>query len=168
MKRVPRFAELKNQLLTLKVRWNKPIVPLLIFSVVCSLVWMARGSDQAVSSEAGSETWSVDTVIPAGFVLIPIEIGNSESLSHILGDTGVVDLFATDSPNKRPVASRIKVVRSPVNPDYLSVLVPENEAGQVLAHPGPFYVAVQNPRQSGARVHSEKARPRGRIHVEVQ
>ncbi len=118
---------------------------------------------------------SAATLIPAGFVLVPIEVANYESLDSILGKFGVVDLFVpSDDPKKkaRKVADRVRILRAPLNPSRFAVLVPESDSQQLVAHDGAFVVTVQNPRASGtgrAFPPQDRSRTsrRSRITVEV-
>jgi hypothetical protein len=97
---------------------------------------------------------SASTLIPAGFVLVPIEVANFESLDSILGKFGTVDLFIpTDDPKQkaRKVAHRVRMLRAPLNPSRFAVLVRESESPRLVTHNGPFIVAVQNPKAVGTR-----------------
>ncbi|MES2857350.1 MAG: hypothetical protein V4692_15880 [Bdellovibrionota bacterium] len=125
---------------------------------------------------------SASTFIPAGFVLVPIEIANFQSLDSILGQHGVVDLFKPSSePDGRPirVASKIKILRAPLNPSHFAVLAPEEESAALVSYQGAFTVVVQNPKESsgtrfvntdGNRVRPGHRKPRAvsRITVEVR
>jgi hypothetical protein len=98
-----------------------------------------------------NEVTSADTVIPKGHVLVPIEIQNIDSLSSLIGDFGLVDLFTTQYLNQKAgirVGKRLKLLRAPLNPNTFAVLVPENLASEILAAHGPFVAVVQNPNNS--------------------
>ncbi len=102
---------------------------------------------------------SADTYIPEGFVLVPIEIQNSESFSSLIGDFAVVDLFR--GPHSQPVGRRLKMLRAPLNPQQFAVLVPEAEVSSLLQNAGAFWVAIQNPnmtKDSEIAKHSKKSR----------
>src|SRR4051812_35626944 len=58
----------------------------------------------------------IDTLIPAGFVIIPIDVQNYESLDSLLGKFGVGDLFKGEGKNGRLVARNIRILRAPKNP----------------------------------------------------
>lgn len=88
---------------------------------------------------------SADTLIPEGYVLVPIELQNSDSLSSLIGDYAVVDLFR--GPNSQRVGRRLKLLRAPLNPQQFAVLVPEAQVSGLLQTPGPFWAAIQNPNQ---------------------
>ena len=97
------------------------------------------------------EQESLDTMIPKGFVLIPIEIQNLESLDSIFGAFGVVDLYSSSDAGsgqkKTLIARRIKLLRAPYNPNIFAVLAPENFAEKILQHNSRFFVSLQNPSQ---------------------
>lgn len=98
---------------------------------------------------------SASTYIPAGFVLVPIEVANYESLDSILGNYGIVDLYiAPETPGKRAVkvAEHLKILRAPLNPSHFAVLVKDSESANLVEHTGPFTVVVKNPNQSGTEV----------------
>jgi hypothetical protein len=116
------------------------------------------------------------TFIPNGFVLVPIEVSNFESLDSILGNYGIVDLYAPgDSPKKRPIkiAERIKILRAPLNPSHFAVLAPEDESDRIVAQPGPLMVVVQPKITSGTRIvkpapeGKKKERSRSRLDIAI-
>ena len=91
-----------------------------------------------------------DTMIPKGFVLVPIELANVDTISALIDQFGVVDLYA-GSPTKqgsRKIASRVKVLRAPLNPQQYAVLVPEYLSNQIMKEVGPFWAVVQNRQTS--------------------
>ncbi|MCB0362798.1 MAG: hypothetical protein KDD35_08750, partial [Bdellovibrionales bacterium] len=71
---------------------------------------------------------SIDTLIPHGFTLVPIEVQNSDSLNSILGNKGIVNLLAPpreEGQKTRLIAQRVPILRAPLNPSQFAVLVPE-------------------------------------------
>lgn len=122
-------------------------------------------------SEAATteEEFSADIVIPMGYVLIPIEIQNQQSLDSILGARGIVDLFlpASDA-RKKPVliAEKVKLLRAPLNPNQFAVLIQEEQSSQLLQSSDPYVVLVHNPKRRGTRFPSY-AKPQSRIQMET-
>ena len=103
-------------------------------------------------ARASEDPVSASTLIPAGFVLVPIEVANYESLDSILGNLGVVDLYQpSEIPGKRArkVAEHLKILRAPLNPSHFAVLARESESALLVSHQGPFTVIVQNPNRAG-------------------
>lgn len=116
--------------------------------------------------ETATAPEDASTFIPAGFVLVPIEVANYESLDSILGQFGVVDLFLPTDGNQTgqkrraiKVASRLKILRAPLNPSHFAVLARESEASQLVGQTGPFVVIVQNPKNSGTGIVSTPETP---------
>lgn len=90
-----------------------------------------------------------DTFIPKGYVLVPIELANFESVSALVDQFGVIDLYAgaPQMAGSIKIASRVKMLRAPLNPQLFAVLVPEKDSSSIMKRPGPFWAVVQN-RQS--------------------
>nr|BFD60794.1 hypothetical protein CKG001_29010 [Bdellovibrio sp. CKG001]BFD64207.1 hypothetical protein BdHM001_28880 [Bdellovibrio sp. HM001] len=113
---------------------------------------------------------SVDTYIPRGFVLVPLEISNAESLASLVGDMGgVVDLYLASNDRQKgglKVGSKLKLLRAPLNPDQYAVLVKDTESPRLLSFNGPFIAVVQNPEEKGTEVTKSTSVPR--LKVEYQ
>lgn len=112
---------------------------------------------------------SVDTFIPRGFVLIPIELQNADSLSSIIGEMGgVVDLYTVRTDSHKgglKIGTRLKILKAPLNPQQYAVLVPEQKSHQVLAFSGPFMAVIQNPEEKGSEITSHQNQsPKVQIH----
>lgn len=138
------LSKLKNKL---KDRKNQTL--LLAFFAMIILVFVFQPHEQPIKTTNSTNTESIDTYIPAGFVLVPIEIQNTEQLSSFINDYAIVDLFSFQKGQiKNKVAQKLKLLRAPLNPQQFAVLVPENQTSQLLSNPGPFWVAVQNPNRN--------------------
>ena len=118
------------------------------------------------------EPKSVDTFIPRGFVLVPIEITNAESLSSLVGDVGgVVDLYLASEDAKKKgvkVGTKLKLLRAPLNPQQYAVLVKDAESSRLLNYPGPFIAVVQNPSAEGTEIAQAGARAPSPVRVDYQ
>jgi hypothetical protein len=141
--------------------WESRLLLILtIMALIPSFVglWQpARGPDAPAES--------VDTHIPRGFVLIPIEVHNYEALDSLFGRFGLVDLFipAENGSPQRLVAVNVRLLRAPQNPTRFAVLVPERESSKILAHAGAYVVSIKPPSATGTEfVKSERA-PRRKI-----
>jgi hypothetical protein len=94
----------------------------------------------------------VDTLIPRGFVLVPIEVENYEALDSILGKFGFVDLFqgaADGSGKQKMVARNVRILRAPQNPSHFAILIRESETDQILGRGGSFTVIVKSSSARG-------------------
>lgn len=113
------------------------------------------GASPAMQGEkaAGSATEGVDTFIPKGFVLVPIEVVNYEALDSILGKFGIVDLLTPqESGGARPVARNVRILRAPRNPSHFAVLIKESDTQSILRYGSSFHVLIKRP---GARAGTE-------------
>lgn len=137
--------------LYLKQPWDKKTIwtaaALSLIPIVAGVLMSSRAAPQE-----NSRTPQVDTFIPKGFVLVPIEVQNYEALDSILGQFGVVDLFQAmgpENPQQRLVARAVRILRAPQNPSHFAILVEEHDVPGVLKHGGLFTVIVRRPDQSG-------------------
>lgn len=127
-------------------------IALSIMAIVIAFVQFSTPKSAPTEDEA-----TADTYIPEGYVLVPIELQNVDSLSSLIGSYAVVDLFR--GPNSQKVGKRLKLLRAPLNPQQFAVLVPEDEVSKLLETPGPFWAAIQNPEQTkSAEITSRKKR----------
>lgn len=99
-------------------------------------------------------TKSLDTFIPKGFVLVPLEITNVQQLPSLISDAGIVDIFVhpENGHGAIKIASRIKLIQAPNNPEVYAALVTETDSSKILAHKGPFFASVQNPDSNNGNV----------------
>ena len=102
---------------------------------------------------------SPDTFIPEGYVLVPIMVSNFESLNALVSQYAIVNLYAVNDTSNfhlqssfsqmkkqvKTVAERIKLIRSPLNPERFAVLSPESQAEALITYNGEFFVTIQNP-----------------------
>ncbi len=140
-------------------KWALPVI-LISFSMMIALIADVRGHSTEVASNslAGStgDLNGIDSFIPSGYVLLPIEIQNLNSLDSIIGRYGVIDLYVPGE--SQPLARGIKIVRSPKNPEQFSVLVSESQSGPLIKNSvKPFFVIVQNPSHAAGEVRAQKS-----------
>lgn len=134
---------------------------------ICLMVSLQNPNSPVVAEEKAPH--SVDTFIPAGLVLVPIEISNSESLASLVGEMGgVVDLYLASNDQRKgglKVASKVKLVRAPLNPQQYAVLIREEEGPRLMSYAGPFLAVVQNPDAKGTKLSQT---PKKSIRIEYQ
>jgi len=132
---------------------NKILLCSFLFLIVAYLLFGIKTE----KLQTPAEKIYADTLIPKGMVLIPIELANVDSVAALMDQFGVVDLFTgsmTARGNKK-IASRVKILRAPLNPNQYAVLVPENLSSVIMSSPGPFWAVVQN-RQAQQEAYKEK------------
>lgn len=128
-----------------KILWTAAGISLI--PIVAAFLWQSSAPTPA---QAGStdEAASIDTFIPKGHVLIPIDVINNEALDSIVGRFAMVDLFHGEGPTQRPVARNVRLLRAPQNPSHFAILVPDRDADSVMKFGGSFTVIVK--RMGGA------------------
>jgi uncharacterized protein YqcC (DUF446 family) len=131
------------------------------------LIYQSIPQEKPVAVE---ENWSIDTLIPKGLVLLPIRIQNIENVSALIGSSAVVDLWssANQESNKKPqkIASQIKMVRAPLDPNVFAIVVTENESQEILLYGDTFYVTVHNPEQNASTI-NPKQQPKNKVQFET-
>ncbi len=140
-----------------KIRSNSLLGAFLILGVISYFVSKPM-EDKASKDSFLPQPKSVDTFIPRGFVLVPIEVANAESLASLVGDMGgVVDLYLASHDKQKgglKVGSKLKLLRAPLNPQQYAVLVKDHESPRLLSYTGPFIAVVQNPEEKGNQISS--------------
>lgn len=92
-----------------------------------------------------SESFSADTLIPKGYVLVPIELANLNAVAGLINQYGVIDLYGGHNQEDAvQIATRIKILRAPLNPNQYAVLVSEELSKQIMRYKGPFWASIQN------------------------
>ncbi len=104
----------------------------------------------------------VDTYIPQGYVLVPLEIQNSKNLDSIIGNKAVVDLYGKNPDEKatRRIGSALRLLRSPQKASEVSILIPETEVPRVLSQDRLYWVAVHNPNKLGTKIDKDPNKDR--------
>lgn len=105
-----------------------------------------------------------DTLIPHGFVLIPIELANAESVASLMDQFGVVDLYSgsVSAKGNIKIVSRVKILRAPLNPNQYAVLVPDELSPKIMSAVGPFWAVVLN-HETKQNLQADKKTPPVRI-----
>ena len=105
-------------------------------------------TEESDASRRPAQSFNVDTVIPAGHVLVPIQIQNLENLSVLIGQMGVVDLWTYNMESQKKskkIAAQVKLIRAPLDPSVFAILIKEEESKDILEHGDQFYVTVHRP-----------------------
>lgn len=98
------------------------------------------------------EKVQADTFIPAGFVLVPIQLENTEAVSGLIDRFAVVDVYAINPSTQlnELVAEKVKMLRAPLDPNQFAVLLQDEKARELLQLNGRFSVVLQNRHVIGA------------------
>ncbi len=134
---------------------------ILVVLVIGLAAFIWEQNHQSKALVASEPMKSVDTFIPAGFVLVPIQLSNAEALDSIIGARGVVDLFVPDLKHpghSKKVAEHIKIIRAPLNPSQFAVLVNEQQSPSLVHYDGAYFAIVQNPDATGTQLETTPKR----------
>lgn len=87
-----------------------------------------------------------DTFIPAGYVLVPIQLENKQAIAGLVDQFAVVDLYALNTTTQlnELVAEKVKLLRAPLDPNQFAVLLKGDKARELLQLDGRFSVVLQN------------------------
>ena len=140
-------------------------IALMAFSFVFSFWQFSSPTDMPGQQQVFTQ--DVDTYIPEGFVLLPIELNNGESLEGLLDTKGVVDLYAAGPGGLKKKASAVKMIRSPRRPNHFAVLVPEEKAKFLMGEFKPFHAVIQNPHKTGSKIQATRVKHKRSIIIEL-
>ncbi len=143
---------LKKYLLSIiKTKHKKHFIHIFIVLSVIIISLIINSSDSKNSIYSKNKKFKniplrIDTMIPKGFVLIPIEVSNLETLNGVLAQTATGDIYYRANNESILVARFLQILRSPRNPNRISLLAPEHMASKIFKYKGPFFVAIKNPK----------------------
>jgi hypothetical protein len=112
----------------------------------------------------------VDTIIPKGYVLVPLDLENRDAISSVIQNFGIIDLFSgnPEGGRARKIASRIKLIRAPYNPNLFAALVKEELSERIMKETGPFFAIIQNKTELEGENEVETIKPKKSISIEYQ
>jgi hypothetical protein len=139
-----KFSNLETQ--------NKILIISFVVFLLLYLLLTYRQNPRETAQDPAAKIETADTYIPAGHVLVPIEIENVESVSGIIGAFALVDLYTraeqADTAEMFLVGQKIKLIRAPLNPNQYAVLVTEQQSTELLKMNPRFWVTIHNQKKS--------------------
>ncbi len=152
------------------IRENKKTCQIWAVLILTAFVaTFGQGGNQKTNKALSQK--NIDTYIPEGFVLVPVELSNSLSLTGLLADRGVVDLYTGDPARRRAekVAEGIKIIRSPRDPSFFAVLAPEAQAPFLIQRFQAFHAVIQNPlHKKKSHIRPLRGKNRRSIVIELE
>jgi hypothetical protein len=142
-----------------KIIKNEKIVLCAVFIALGLVSFLISHEDEKPAPQTVAQVPDIDDLIPVGQTLLSIDLVNREALASILGATAVVDLLTVNPTSLTPqtkIASRVKMIRSPRNPNYFSLLVDADSATQITSHPGPYFAMVRNKKETNSDFYKDK------------
>lgn len=163
-KQMARFKYALNEKLQLLLDYQKPYWIILALVFMGLSIWWSSETKTSIESSSSplKRSASLDTYVPQGFVLVSLQLINADSISSMMGDFSLVDLYPVqESPYGQefamqnlkekgqhktlPIASHLRLIRSPLNPALFGVLVPENSREIIRALASPVFGVIKNP-----------------------
>jgi hypothetical protein len=123
---------------------HKILAVSLVALVILGFMLSKKNAD--TPSKIESPDVNADTLIPHGYVLVPLELANLAAVAGLINQYGVVDLYA----ESKLVASHVKILRAPLNPNQYAALVTENISRELMQYKMSFWAVVQNRNVSTA------------------
>jgi hypothetical protein len=129
------------------LKWVREEKAKVLIILIISLLMVAFSRSESSDNKHIKTTETVsspDTFIPAGFVLVPIEIQNLQNVDSMIGNYGIVDIY--NGKKTEPVLSGARIIRSPLDPTQFAVMVSDSDAPLLIAETHePLRIVLQNP-----------------------
>jgi hypothetical protein len=128
--------------LNVRINQNKKVILFFLLGLV--IILSATFFNQ--EEKKTTNKFFLDSTIPEGYVFVPVSILNGASLSNMIGQHGVVDLYLTFNGKKtKKIASRVKIIQATNEIDSFAVLLKEEQSQNILTYTEPFFAVIQNP-----------------------
>jgi len=140
----------------------------LFMFVLFVLVYAVTSLVNATNQKTDYTPVTPDTLIPRGHVLIPIELENIETITGLIENYGVIDIYLGQklTETSQKILNKVKIIRAPLNPQKFAILLPENAAKVFMRYNGLFVGAVQNKTEASLDPLVSKTVTR-KSHVEI-
>lgn len=138
----------------------------LFFIVVYLYTTFTENTDHVSSTE---KLLTVDTLIPSGYTLVPIELENISTIASLIESYGVVDIYVGKSNIRKAkqIFQKVKILRAPNNPNAYSLLLPDHLSSELLKYDGPFYAVIQN-KSEIATDPTVKTKPQTKKSIKIE
>ena len=122
------------------------MIPLL--AILVGWQYLASGPKSSADTSSKVESAQADDFIPNGFVLIPVQLENHQSIDSIVGGHAIVNIYKTSesgtAERSQLLGRNLRMVRAPLNPQQFAVLVPENQVDRFVVSQGRLHAVLQN------------------------
>lgn len=134
---------LQKDLLNLKKPYwiGLVFIALILFQIINSLL---------TPIAATRKVESIDTIVPVGYVLVPLTLVNIESIESMIGDKTLIDIYSIGDDSdgvhgKHLVATHLPLIRSTLESSQVAVLVEEHDQTTIKALTNPVFAVVKSP-----------------------
>ena len=157
--------DIKNKL-KLSLQQHKYFVFMFVFFV---FVYVYTTLDER-GAKPQEKLLTVDTLIPNGYALVPIELENISAIASVIEDFGVIDIYLgkNNARNAKKLFQKVKILRAPNNPNAYAVLLPDHLSSELLKHEGPFFAVIQNKAEAAENpsVHEQSRSTKATVKIE--
>lgn len=152
---------------------NKILLISFIIFILLYLILKEKNKEPHVATE--NKPLYADTLIPKGQVLVPIELANLEAVSGLIDQYGIIDLYGGPENSSALIASRVKILRAPLNPNQYAVMVTEILSQEIMKYKGPFWAVIQNRFTQNERAETKNksevknlaVKPKGKVDLQT-
>ena len=140
--------DLKNRLQQ-SLQQHKYFVFMFLFFIFV-YIYTTLGNSSAPTAQ--EKMLTVDTLIPNGYALVPIELENIAAIASVIEGYGVVDIYVgkSNARTSKKIFQKVKILRAPNNPHSYALLLPDHLSSVLLQYEGPFFAVIQNKSESSA------------------
>jgi hypothetical protein len=151
-----------------QLKKNKNLAIAFCFIILITILSAFGKNDSILApQEAGPE---IDTVIPKGYVLVPLDLENKDTISSVIQSHGIVDLYSglPEQKNSHKIASKVKIIRAPYNPNLFAVLVKEDFSSNLMRQNEKIYAVIQNKNQQEGQNEIARINKVQKINIDYQ
>lgn len=130
---------------------EKWILAVLIFGFAWTLANHLSESKKSETKKVTSVTEEsnpdMDSFLPKGHVLFPIEFANQAALDGLIQDFAVLNIYQSEGiqgSRGKLVARNVRVLRPPQNPQTFAAVIPEIQVESLVSGGLLFYGVIQN------------------------
>ena len=132
---------------------NPKQISLFLGLIFISFVYTFFYFFQKEKSEEGNSVVQISDMIPAHFVMVPVELENHETISDLIPSHGIVDLYQTVPGSSIPhrTAQAVQMIRT--SSDQFNILIPEDRVAPFVQSQTLFYAVVQNSSKKDTQIY---------------
>ena len=149
------MKELKILLLDLltEKKWRRYLLFFLTAPILSFIFFDVANSkeEKETSQNLTDKPVPFDTLIPAGFTLLPIEVANIDTINSFVGQFAITDVY-TQSLNHaltgNLVAENVKLLRSQVDSRQMALIIPQFAIAHFMKHAQPYALVIHQQNQN--------------------
>lgn len=124
-------------------------------ALLCILILNLQSKPEENPDDANTRgALDIMTLVPDGFVLVPLEPLNLDAIDSVFGSRGWADLFAeragadfefrqSGRPSRKRIASGVALIRAPRNPGRIAAIVAESDIQLISDLGQPVHIVLR-------------------------